>query len=57
VGDAGWLAQQGFAFQTEWLVLSSERLESSYDHKPQTVLTETVELALNYLEPKTNGAD
>lgn len=57
VGDAGWLAQQGFAYRTERLVLSSDRLESSYDHKPQTVLTETVELALNYLEPETNGAE
>lgn len=57
VGDAEWLARQGFAFRTAPFTLSSERLESSYEHKPHAVLTESVELILNYLELESNGAE
>ncbi len=57
VGNPEWLAQQGFVFRTEPITLSSERLESSYDHRPHAVLTESVELTLNYLELESNGAE
>jgi hypothetical protein len=50
VGDAAWLDEQGFAYTARETTLSSERLESSYDHKPHAPVTETATLRLNVLE-------
>jgi hypothetical protein len=50
IGATDWLDRQGYRYQSEQVTLTSQRLESSYDHKPQAIITETVTLLLSYLE-------
>jgi hypothetical protein len=50
IGATDWLDSQGYSYRTEQVTLTSQRLESSYEHKPQAILTETVILSLSYLE-------
>ena len=50
VGDSAWLDEAQIAYRTEQITLQSERLESSYDHKPTAIWVETVLLTLNYLQ-------
>jgi hypothetical protein len=50
IGPTDWLDEQGLSYRTEQVILSSERLESSYDHKPRAVITETIPLTVSYLD-------
>ena len=50
IGDSAWLDEQQIEYRTEQITLQSERLESSYDHKPTAIWIETVPLTLNYLQ-------
>jgi hypothetical protein len=50
IGATDWLDSQGYRYHSEPMTLTSQRLESSYDHKPQALITETVTLSLSYLE-------
>jgi hypothetical protein len=50
IGATDWLDSQGYPYRSEEVILTSQRLESSYDHKPQDILTETTSLNLSYLE-------
>ena len=50
IGPTDWLDEQGMSYQTEEVILSSERLEGSYTHKPYVVIIETVPLNINYLK-------
>lgn len=49
VGDSAWLDEQQFTYRTEQVTLQSERLESSYDHKPWAIVNEATTLTLNFL--------
>lgn len=40
IGDPAWLAEQGLAYREETHVLSSSRLESTYERKPTAILTD-----------------
>jgi hypothetical protein len=50
IGATNWLDSRGYRYRSEQVILTSARLESSYDHKPQAVITETATLFLSYLE-------
>jgi hypothetical protein len=50
IGGVEWLDDQGFRYRTEPVTLNSQRLEGSYDHKPQAIVEQDVTLMLNYLE-------
>jgi hypothetical protein len=50
VGATDWLDSRGYHYRTEQITLASQRLESSYDHKPQAIVTETAILSVSYLE-------
>jgi hypothetical protein len=40
IGDAAWLAENGFHYQESIHEIRSLRLESSYDHKPQALVSD-----------------
>ncbi len=50
IGPTDWLDKQGMSYQIEEVILSSERLEGSYTHKPYVVIIETIPLNINYLK-------
>lgn len=50
IGATDWLDSRDYRYRTEEVILTSRRLESSYDHKPQAIVTETTTLLLSYLE-------
>ncbi|MBP6016562.1 MAG: glycosyltransferase family 39 protein [Candidatus Promineofilum sp.] len=50
VGATDWLDAQGLAYTTMPVILETERLESSYEFKPQRVNPETTQLMLSYIE-------
>ena len=52
IGPTDWLDEQGIAYHTEAVTFESRRLESSYAHKPQAVISETIPLEVSYLESR-----
>lgn len=51
IGDPAWPVEQGLAVDTTEYVLTSSRLEQSYDHKPATVIPDTWRLRLSRIRP------
>lgn len=52
VGATDWLDDQGLAYTTTPVTLETERLESSYEVKPQRVIPETTQFMMSYIEPQ-----
>jgi hypothetical protein len=50
-GDPQWLSQQGFDYQVTTYNISSQRMESSYQHKPQQVIPVSWHLEAAFIEP------
>ncbi|MDX1416467.1 MAG: hypothetical protein R3293_19865 [Candidatus Promineifilaceae bacterium] len=50
VGDPTWLDNNGFRYQEQLKEISSRRLESSYEHKPQAIIPVTWSLPLSLIE-------
>jgi hypothetical protein len=49
IGDSTWLAEQNLSFDSGEVVLRSQRLESSYTHKPRAIEQQEWRLLLNKL--------
>ena len=52
VGATDWLDEQGLTYTTTPVTLETERLESSYEVKPQRVIPETTQLMMSYIESR-----
>lgn len=50
-GDPAWLIAQGFTFRERPFTIASQRLESSYERKPQQVIYETWPFRVAILDP------
>jgi hypothetical protein len=49
IGDPTWLTEQGLSFDPGEFILRSQRLESSYEHKPRAIEQQEWRLLLNKL--------
>jgi hypothetical protein len=50
-GDPQWLSQQGFDYQPATYNIHSQRMESSYQHKPQQIIPVSWQLEAAFIEP------
>ncbi len=49
IGDPAWLVQQGLAHETRTHTLTSQHLESTYDHKPVAIVPDVWQLTVSRL--------
>lgn len=51
IGDPAWLAEQGLAHDTRTHTLTSQHLESTYDHKPVAIVPDVWQLTVSRVMP------